>query len=296
MSTLVAVEVRRLLARRLVRVIALLALLGIAVGATIVFLRSEAPSAAQRERIAGQRQQSIESCIEDLSPEIGEERARVECEQATVAADRSFDVLELREVAAGGSGLLVMFGWIVGASAIGAEWQAGTMTTLLTWESRRVRLLLAKVLACAGVVFAGAILLQLVLGGALLPSALWRGSTRGVDANWLREVAGIVVRAGVIASIAAVLGFSLASVARHTAAGLGIAFALSAVIEPLLGAWRPNWQRWFLTQNMSLFVTGQDPGFPPVDRGLWRPGLVLAVYGLLALCAAALVFRRRDVT
>jgi hypothetical protein len=43
-------------------------------------------------------------------------------------------------------------------------------------------------------------------------------------------------------------------------------------------------------------VTGQDSGFPPVDRGLWRPGLVLAVYGLLALCAAALVFRRRDVT
>jgi len=35
--------------------------------------------------------------------------------------------------------------WVIGASSIGAEWQARSITTLLTWEPRRARVLAAKV-------------------------------------------------------------------------------------------------------------------------------------------------------
>ena len=34
---------------------------------------------------------------------------------------------------------------LLGASAVGAEYRAGTVTTILTWEPRRTRLLLARI-------------------------------------------------------------------------------------------------------------------------------------------------------
>ena len=253
MTALLGVEVRRLLARRLVRVVALMCLAGIVVAGTIVFLRSGRPG-------------------------------------------QGFALTDLRSVASETSGLLVLIGWIVGASAIGAEWHAGTVTTALTWEPRRVRLLLVKALAVALLVFAGALVLQLLLGGALVPSAMAHGSTRGVDASWLTSTAGIVLRSSAVTALAALLGFCVASIARHTAAALGIAFGLTAVAEPLLVVWRPGWQRWTLNRNMAVFVSGRDLGFPPLDQTIWDAGLVLLLYGAVAIALALLMFTRRDVT
>lgn len=250
---LLRVEVRRLLARRLVRVVALICLAAIAIASTIVFLRS------------GRAGEGL--ALTDLGP---------------VA----------REV----SGLLVLLGWIVGASAIGAEWHAGTVTTLLTWEPRRIRLLLTKALACALVVFLGALLVQVVLGGALLPSALARGSTRGADAAWVASTAGVVLRAAAATALAALLGFCIASIARHTAAALGIAFGLTAIVEPLIIFSRPRWQRWTLNPNITVFVSGEDFRFPALGQGMWDAALVLLLYGAVAIAAALLLFRRRDVT
>lgn len=39
--------------------------------------------------------------------------------------------------------LLIIAGFMVGASAVGADWQAGFIPTLLTWEGRRVSVFLA---------------------------------------------------------------------------------------------------------------------------------------------------------
>ena len=146
------------------------------------------------------------------------------------------------------------------------------------------------------IVFAASILLQLLLGGSLLPSALLRGTTEGADASWLRSTLTIVLRTATIAALSALLGFCLASLARHTAAALGISFALAAVVEPLLTAWRPTWQRWLLNSNMTLFVTGDPAGVPSLDQSVSDAALVLAAYGAAALLVALVVFKRRDVT
>jgi ABC-2 type transport system permease protein len=295
-TRLLGVEVRRLLARRLARVVALLCIVGIAVAGVIVFIRSEPLAGEAKIRAENEAEQRFAECMDQLSPQIGEVSAEAECRDASAVGDPRFRLTDLQEVALGSSGLLILLGWVVGASAIGAEWQAGTMTTLLTWEPRRTRLLIAKAIACVVIVFAASILLQLLLGGSLLPSALLRGTTEGADASWLRSTLGIVLRTASIAALAALLGFCLASLARHTAAALGISFALAAVVEPLLTAWRPSWQRWLLNSNMTVFVTGEPAGLPSLGRSVWDAGLVLAGYGVATLLVALFVFNRRDVT
>src|SRR5205809_968711 len=90
------------------------------------------------------------------------------------------------------AGLLAIL--IAGGTLFGAEWHAGTITTELTWEPRRARLHLAKVLAAAAFALVGFVALQVLVGLAVTPAAVLRGVTRGVDASWLWSTAGVVAR------------------------------------------------------------------------------------------------------
>ena len=92
MTTLLALELRRLLGRRFFHLIVLAAIAGGAIAGLIVYLRSNV----------------------------------------------SYSVDDLRGTLQGTTVPLVMASWLLGASFIGAEWRAGTVTTLLTWEPRRV--------------------------------------------------------------------------------------------------------------------------------------------------------------
>src|SRR5207248_1554606 len=82
---------------------------------------------------------------------------------------------------------------VLGATLIGAEWHAGTITTELTWEPRRARLHLAKVLAAAAFALVGFVALQVLVGLAVTPAAVLRGVTRGMDASWLWVAAGVLI-------------------------------------------------------------------------------------------------------
>ena len=48
--------------------------------------------------------------------------------------------------------MVVLLGVLLGATLAGADWTAGTMGTLLTWEPRRVRVHLVRVLVTVVVV------------------------------------------------------------------------------------------------------------------------------------------------
>ena len=48
---------------------------------------------------------------------------------------------------------LLLGGVFAGAAVAGAEWRAGTITTVLTWEPRRVRLNLTRTAACGILAF-----------------------------------------------------------------------------------------------------------------------------------------------
>ena len=189
----------------------------------------------------------------------------------------------------------VLASWLLGSSFIGAEWRAGTMTTLLTWEPRRFRVLLAKVLAVASTAAVMLFVLQVALAAMLLPGAYRRWPAR-IDAAWLHSVGGFLGRGAALAAMAAVIGFAIGSVGRNTAFGLGVGFVYLAILEGgLLGHLFPATRRWLLVGNSIVFVSGR-PDPEVVGRSTIGAGLVIAVYAVVAFLIAAAVFRARDVT
>jgi len=156
--------------------------------------------------------------------------------------------------------LLAIAGWLIGTSLVGAEWQAGTMTTLLTWEPRRFWVLVAKTLAAAIGVFVMILALELVFTGLMALVAATRGSTAGTDASLVRSIVGLDVRVAAVAAVGGVLGLALATVTRNTAAALGVAFVYLAIVEGLIRGFWEGWRAWLLGDNATIFVLAQNDG------------------------------------
>jgi len=255
---LLAVEIRRILARRLIRLLLLLYVLGIAVAAVILLVKS-----------AG---------------------------EPTPYSDPRFHLETLIHVFGGTTVPLVLGAWLIGASSIGAEWHAGTISTTLTWEPRRVRLLLAK--AAAAVIVSALVYLglQALMAALFLPAAFAGGQTGGIDRAWVAEAAALLGRAVALTGIAAVIGFSLASFTRNTAAALGVGFAYVVILENFLAALRPGWRSWMLVQNAVIFVANFHDQVGGSPRDVLSSGLIISGYAVAMLAIATAWFRARDVT
>jgi ABC-type transport system involved in multi-copper enzyme maturation permease subunit len=247
---LVGVEIRRILARRLVRVMVLLVAGGYLVRA--VFL---------------------------------------------LASDSPFFYVNLTDWFEGTGGFGIVIAWVIGASVIGAEWQRGTMTTLLTWEPRRARVITAKAVACALVVAGISLALQAFLALVLLPAGL-DGFMDGTGSEWLRTVVGLWLRSAAGAAIFGLLAFAVAQVGRSTGAALGAGFAYFAIAEAFIRAWRPRLAPWLLGDNIVVLITGEgeDAAVELAGRSTVEAGVILLFYAGVAFGVATLLFQRRDVT
>lgn len=301
MTALLAVEWRRVLARRLVRVSLALAVLAILVGSTIAFLVSHDMDQASLARAQAARQAQVQRCItgqlQGVPSEIPPQERPQFCDQQFIppVQDHRFHYETLPDILVGMSVFAISLGWLLGSSLVGAEWHAGTMATLLTWEPRRVRVLVAKLVAAGALAFMLAILVQLLLGAALLPAGLLRGTTQGIDASWMRSLGGVGLRVAAASVLGAMMGLSIATIGRNTAAALGIAFGYLAIVESTIRGLRPRWQPWLLGDNIMVVITNQPQNFPLVDRSTLGAAALLIGY-TLALVAVALVnFRRRDI-
>ena len=139
-------------------------------------------------------------------------------------------------------------------------------------------------------------MLQLLLGTALLPAGLLRGTTEGIDANWVRSLSGVGLRVAAISVLGAMMGLSLATIGRNTAAALGVAFGYLAIVENAIRGLRPRWTPWLLGDNLMVVITNQPQNFPLVDRSTVSAAILLACYTLVLLAVAVITFRRRDIT
>lgn len=216
---------------------------------------------------------------------------------ATVTFFRShglFHLTGIRNAIDGFSGVMIIAGLMIGASSVGAEWNHRTMTTSLTWEPRRGRILVAKVAGIALAVFVGVAAILVFFGLILTPSALFRGTTAGADAAWYRGIAGMVLRASSVAAVTASIGASLGMLVRNTAGALGAGVVYLAVLERALGGLVPGWRPWLLGENIAVFLTGEQNLFVPGRTTLTALAIVLS-YVAAFLGASAYVFRRVDV-
>jgi ABC-2 type transport system permease protein len=196
--------------------------------------------------------------------------------------------------------VLFTLGVVVGASFVGAEWNSGSMSALLTWEPRRVRVFVAKLAACVVGTMLISLVVLAVMALLLLPSAAAHGTTSGVP--WW-TFAGIWLRIGVVSAIGVGLGVGLAHLMRSAAGAIATWLIFQFVASPALLIWKRWLVRWLPDGIIREFVSlesavrGSIGGAPFRFGGnVLRGGLVLAAYALAFLAAGYAAFRTRDVT
>jgi hypothetical protein len=216
--------------------------------------------------------------------------------QTGTAGEPPFRWAAMDEILLGLAPILLTIGWVIGATAMGAEWGSKIITTQLTWEPRRVRLFVVKAVATAVTVFLFVVGVQLFLAAALSPVAAVHGTFDGVTRTWGFEVAGEIWRVALTAALMSMLAFAIAAVGRNTAAAIGVGFVYLAVIEGLIRGLKPEWVPWLIGDNSVTLVVGGGTDSPILGRSAAVAALALAVYAATFIASAGMTFVRRDVT
>ena len=210
---------------------------------------------------------------------------------------------------------VALAGFALAATFIGAEWSTKNLIAWLFYEPRRMRLMMAKILAVSGVTLALSVFAQVVwaVTARLLISA--RGlpvSSLGADAgHFWTDVLQVQLRSALLVVPAVLLGFGLANLIRNTAAALGIAFVYFLIVESVSRGISPALQPYLFTTGVQAWVTKGgitvfgDMAFD-ARTGSVQPleihvsnlhgGVTLLVYAGVVLALSLLLFRRRDIT
>jgi hypothetical protein len=309
MMRLVVAELRRIAARRLVRLTVVLAGVGIAFGGVAAFVWSDAlPEQAYQQRVAEAKarqvaeEAQIESCLqshgvtrgEDISDDVA--KACFPAKGPARADDPRFHPNRLRGVLQGVSGAFAVVAWGLGASLVGAEFASRSMTTLLTWETRRGRVFLAKAVAAVAAMTVFALLVLVLVSLAMWPALAFHGG-RPLRPNdpTLATLAGTIARGTALSALASAMGFAIATIGRNTAAALGAGFAYIIVLENILGSSIARWRRWLLLGNVIVFVSGHNNAGDVTGRTVTAAGLFLTAVAVTLVASAAGTFYRRDV-
>jgi hypothetical protein len=257
------VEARRALSRRAVWVLITIALAGIALTGVIAYLGSN-----------------------DFDP---------------ARADPDIARLTDLWIAGGGDGALTVTliflavgAMIGGATVTGAEWQNGVIVTLCTWEVRRVRLLLARIVTAALLATIISLALLLIFCGSLAPTYILRGTTDGADAEFWRSLAGAIARIACLTGLVAATGAAVASIGKRTSVALGAAFVYLSFVEGAVRGLWPDRGRWLMGENAAIVVTGADLDGAEFSRSVPVAALTLSMYAIVLVVVAIELFRRRD--
>jgi hypothetical protein len=195
------------------------------------------------------------------------------------------------------SGPLVLAAFMFGASMLGADYTSRSLTTLLTWEPRRARLLFSRAATCAAATFCASLVAMALLVLALLPAAFAHATGHGTA---YASVVALAARSALLAAAASAIGVSCAAIGRSTTAALIGALLYLVVIERALVAVAPDVGRWLLiNDSLSWVAASANASNGPGGVG---PGHTIATAGLLLLVGvvgihvlATVVLRRRDI-
>ncbi|MCI4064625.1 ABC transporter permease subunit [Micromonospora sp. R77] len=332
---LVRAELERLTARRFVQLMVVLLLVAFAVTAATTLAGSHRPSTEELDRARAAVNEQVanmeaahDRCLRvkagTAAPEEGDylpadcaEIDPARMEQLPVVSDYLSGVLvfanQARPLLYFLIAFLVLFGFLVGASYIGADLNSGGVVNLLLWRPQRMAVLGAKL----GTLLGGLLVFAAVASAAYL-SVFWliaqgAGLPGRLDGEFWQSLGGTYGRGLVLVLLAGALGFAIATLGRHTSAALGTVAAYLVVWElgarlvfQILDAARPD--AWMLSTYIAAWVNGQArflnyhacqgegsgfcDGFYTVT---WAPSLAVLL-GLTAvlLVAAFSTFRRRD--
>lgn len=338
---LVTVELRRLWWRRLTKVVLVGVLAFVGVSIYSAYTASTPESLAQRldqyatitadlERQKQEMQSQLPQMIEQCRKDQAAERQRSGDASVDFGCDRLGDqfqpptmeelgivppVADTITVTALTPGVFVFafLALLLMGSYVGAEFTTGAMGNWLTFQPRRVRVALSKLIAAIlGSAVIAAVGIALINLGARAVATLNRpGSNLELpDPPALAQsVPELILRCIAFAVFAGVLGAALGLLLRHTAAIIGAVLGWAVVVEgiavsnffqgrlhPL--ALLPNANA-FINKGSTYFAESCTAGSCQyAERTLsYTHGWVyLLAVGVGAALVAVLVFRRRDVT
>jgi ABC-2 type transport system permease protein len=231
------------------------------------------------------------------------------CREATTTAatDVGMQLRDAPDIIEHTSTFTVLLAVVLGASLGGADWTAGTMATLLTWEPRRIRVLLIRALVVVLVIVAATFFLQAVLLAGFRLTVALRGSSVGAPSTWLGDAFQAILRVSAVASGIGLIAFAIAMVGRSTVAAVGALFGYLILFEGVIAGFRPSIQDRLVVRAAGVIV-GQQPIYDqnasftvapgqslPVLLGLTEATVVLIVYVVALLVVALFAFRARDV-
>ena len=325
---LLRAETHRFLARRFIHVLLGLAVLGWALGLVLALLNFETPSAETLADAQATQQEQIETsnsyreeCLADpnrpddipVEDYCGPEATTENTPLSWFLDPAPFSLSEdAGEGAVGVAAAVSALAFLVGGTFVGAEWSSRSMVALLFWETRRTRVMGAKVLVTAGATAALGLLAQAAwLGTAALLQAVAGDGVSPPDGFW-SDLLAAQGRGVLLVMVAGLLGFGLTNLMRNTGAALGVAFVYVAIVENAVRALRPAWQPWLLTNNAAALVvpdglmlswTTDDldaSGFPTYEEVEYlltngQAAAFLAVVTAVVVGAGVLLFSRRDV-
>lgn len=312
MIGLLRAEMLRFISRRLFRFLGVAAVAGILAAATIAFLQSSKdPDAgladARRDIAACEAERRVFENEAGIKPIEGFQCPTVR--ELRDAYDRRLVYVETMPMATRGLAIaFFVLSIVVAASFVGADWGTGSTTTLLTWESRRGRVLVAKFVVAAAALALSTALLLALLDIVYLPVAVFRGTTEGLTQSVWWTLAGVWARGAGLAVFGAAVATSIATIARNTVAVVGVAFAYGVILDPILGAIRRgSFRPWLLQHNVPRLLGFENvPQADPspgalfaeqaVRLGPLRPSVLFAIYAAALLAIAYAAFRARDVT
>ncbi|RZT82995.1 ABC-2 family transporter [Micromonospora violae] len=333
---LVRAELERLSARRFVQLMVVLLVFAFAVTAATTLAGSHKPNAdelnsaqARAAEARNDMETMFQQCLARQNGTLGQgemdryfpqdcsEIDPIRQEQLPIAADFLPGVFsfgqQARPLLYFLIAFLVLFGFLVGASYIGADLNSGGVVNLLLWRPRRVTVLAAKL----GTLLGAVLVLALLASVAYLATFWVIGQTAGLpgrlDGDFWRSLGAVHGRGLVLVLLASALGFAIATLGRHTSAALGAAAAYLVVWElgarlvlEIVDARRPD--HLMLSSHVGAWLTGEARFFDAQEcRGegdslcdgfyglTWQPALLVLLVITGGLTAAAFaVFRRRD--
>ena len=325
-------ELRRARSRRSLRWMLLLLVLGVIAVSAIIFATTAPVDADDLEqavtRSMAEQQMYDEQCLAD--PSVPQEDKEQYCYKPTEQDIRSNAIYYLdRQPFTHGSmaGLLIFAGGIaavvallMGASAGGADWGARTMGLLFSWEPRRLRVFLTRlivVVVTGLVVTAVAVAIAWALGSLIAGAHPMDPAIRlPQDSGYpgpadLSEAARTGLRWLPLGVLAAAGGYGVAMATRSTGWAIGATIALVVIMEPFVQVLWPWGSQWLLQTNVAAWMSGgiewqvsrsvtsgsdsTMTTFGNIFISQGRAMAVMVLMVLVVLTVAGTLLRRRDV-
>jgi len=209
----------------------------------------------------------------------------------------------------GAAVIFALAGFVLAASFVGVEWSSGGMASLLLWAPRRGSVLAAKLLAAlAGVGLLSLVYLTLWTGAFLAISA-GNGTVSQMTASEFGSMTLAALRVVFLAMAGTALGFSVASIGRHTSAALGVgitylllwefgstvAFTVVETVDYAEPYRLSSYARAWLSKGVSPDENRVGAAARSTFHANWETGgLVITVVTAAVAAAAFLAMRRRD--